>query len=73
MSSEPLPPVVLGLNAAILAVTDEVPRVLTVQRAGHALAAPEELAPPAAGPGERDLPDALPFGPLDPEIGRAHV
>jgi len=66
LTSEPLPPVVLGLNAAILAVTDEVPRVLTVQRAGHALAAPEELAPRAAGPGERDLPDALPFGPLDP-------
>ncbi len=61
-----LPPVVLGLNAVILAVTEEVPRVLTVQRAGHALAAPEELAPAAKGDG-RDLPDALPFGPLDPE------
>ncbi len=59
-----LPPVVLGLNAVILAVTGEVPRVLTVKRAGHALAAPEELAPPPAG---GDLPDALPFGPLDPE------
>jgi hypothetical protein len=58
-----LPPVVLGLNAVILAVTDEVPRVLTVKRAGHALAAPEELLP---APEERDLPDALPFGPLDP-------
>ena len=63
MSAE-LPPVVLGLNAVIVAVTDEVPRVLTVKRAGHALAAPEELA--AARPGPRDLPDALPFGPLDP-------
>ena len=64
-----LPPVVLGLNAVILAVTEEVPRVLTVQRAGHALAAPEELAV-SAGPATRragaDLPDALPFGPLDP-------
>jgi len=58
--------IVLGLNAVILAVTDEVPRVLTVQRAGHALAAPEELAGATAGPGGRDLPDALPFGPLDP-------
>ncbi|HEV8631407.1 MAG TPA: hypothetical protein VGV61_13900 [Thermoanaerobaculia bacterium] len=59
----------LGLNAVILAVTEEVPRVLTVKRAGHALAAPEELAAPgeaAAGRGARDLPDALPFGPLDP-------
>jgi hypothetical protein len=61
--SATLPPVVLGLNAVILAVTEEVPRVLTVQRAGHALAAPEELA---STPDERDLPDALPFGPLDP-------
>ncbi|HXT21347.1 MAG TPA: hypothetical protein VN923_11390 [Thermoanaerobaculia bacterium] len=69
MSSE-LPPVVLGLNAVILAVTEEVPRVLTVQRAGHALAAPEELARAGDGRDARDaidLPDALPFGPLDPE------
>jgi hypothetical protein len=61
-----LPPVVLGLNAVILAVTDEVPRVLTVQRAGHALAAPEELARADDEHGGRDLPEALPFGPLDP-------
>jgi hypothetical protein len=50
----------------ILAVTEEVPRVLTVKRAGHALAAPEELASTAEERGGRDLPDALPFGPLDP-------
>ncbi|HEV8239378.1 MAG TPA: hypothetical protein VGS57_08435 [Thermoanaerobaculia bacterium] len=65
-SPKELPPVVLGLNAVILAVTDEVPRVLTVRRAGHALAAPEELALAATAPRDRDLPDALPFGPLDP-------
>jgi hypothetical protein len=58
------PPVVIGLNAVIVAVTEEVPRILTVKRTGHALAAPEELASMAAGD---DLPDALPFGPLQPE------
>ena len=40
--------------------------MLTVRRAGHALAAPEELTREAVEPGDRDLPDALPFGPLDP-------
>ena len=54
-----LPPVVLGLNAVILAVTAEVPRVLTVQRTGHALADPQEVAPAGGEP-----PDALPFGPF---------
>jgi hypothetical protein len=58
-----LRPVVMGLNAVIVAVTEEVPRILTVQRTGHALAAPEELEP-LAWPGRP--PDALPFGPLDP-------
>jgi hypothetical protein len=62
----PPPAVVLGLNAAILAVTAEVPRVLTVQRAGHALADPREASPPPGG----EPPDALPFGPLDPESDR---
>jgi hypothetical protein len=51
---------VLGLNAVILAVTAEVPRVLTVQRTGHALADPQEVH------GAGEPPDALPFGPLDP-------
>lgn len=59
--------VAVGLNAVIVAVTEEVPRILTVKRAGHALAAPEQLEPldwrgtPA---------DALPFGPLEPERHR---
>jgi len=44
----------VGLNAAIVAVTEEVPRVLTVPRPG------------ARGAAE----DALPFGPLDPESDR---
>jgi hypothetical protein len=66
--SDELPPVVLGLNATILAVTEEVPRVLTVRRAGHALATPQELAASSkrGKRGTLDLPDALPFGPLDP-------
>lgn len=44
----------LGLNAVILAVTDEVPRVLMVRRRSA-----REVAE-----------DALPFGPLDPEGDR---
>ena len=48
------PSVVVGLNAVIVAVTEEVPRVLTVSRIDHAL------------PGKRQA-DALPYGPLRPE------
>ncbi len=48
------PSLVVGLNAVIVAVTDEAPRLLTVERAEHGLG--------AAGAGE----PALPFGPLDP-------
>jgi hypothetical protein len=48
--------VAIGLNAVIAAVTDEVPRVLTVRRAGD-------------GPGGA-AEDALPFGPLEPETDR---
>lgn len=45
----------LGLNAVIVAVTEEVPRILTIRR-----------TPPSGGPPE----DALPFGPLEPELDR---
>ena len=48
------PSVVVGLNAVIVAVTEEVPRVLTVSHIDHAL------------PGGRQA-DALPYGPLRPE------
>jgi hypothetical protein len=62
--AELLLPVVIGLNAVIVAVTEEVPRVLTVTRTGPALVAPEALESTA----ERgEPPDALPFGLLDPE------
>lgn len=46
-------PVVVGLNAVIVAVTDETPRILTVTR------------PPGNEDG-RDASPGLPFGPLDP-------
>jgi len=45
----------LGLNAVIVAVTDEVPRVLTVRRPGRAPG------------GQARAENALPFGPLEPE------
>lgn len=50
----------IGLNAVIVAVTEEVPRILTVRRARPA---------PADGSGEI-VEDALPFGPLEPETDR---
>jgi hypothetical protein len=46
--------IVIGLNAVIVAVTDEEPRLLTVERSEHGL----------AGRGAHE--PALPFGPLDP-------
>ena len=58
---QPFPTVVVGLNAVILAVTAEVPRVLTIARTDHALGVPEDAAARAGA-----APDALPFGPLDP-------
>jgi hypothetical protein len=50
-------PVTVVLNAVIVAVTDESPRVLTVRGAGDSGAKREEFA-------------ALPFGPLDSERDR---
>jgi hypothetical protein len=47
------PEVAVGLNAVIVAVTDEEPRLLTVERSEHA-------------PGACAATPALPFGPLDP-------
>ncbi|HVT15453.1 MAG TPA: NUDIX domain-containing protein [Thermoanaerobaculia bacterium] len=53
-----MPKIAIGLNAVIAAVTDEVPRILTVRRPG-----PDT----SHGAGAED---ALPFGPLDPENDR---
>ena len=62
------PPVVIGLNAVIVAVTEETPRILTLKWAGHSLAGQ------AAAPGRPGLlfqpPDAIPFGPFDPSSDR---
>jgi hypothetical protein len=55
--------IAIGLNAVIVAVTDEVPRVLTVRRRDAAAAARQGET--VGGPE-----DALPFGPLDPETDR---
>ena len=55
------PPIALWLDAVIVAVTDEVPRVLTVRR-------DERLDDPSAPPEAAE--DALPFGPLEPDIDR---
>lgn len=56
MSEETHPQLVVGLNAVILAVTGEEPRILTVRPGESALAVPEG----------GDAGEALPFGPLDP-------
>jgi hypothetical protein len=48
------PPIVVGLNAVIVAVTDDEPRLLTVERSDRVALAAGADAP------------ALPFGPLDP-------
>jgi hypothetical protein len=48
------PSISVGLNAVIVAVTDDEPRVLTIERSDQLPAAERAYAP------------ALPFGPLDP-------
>ena len=55
---------VIGLNVAVVAVTDEEPRVLTVRRVSHTLGGAQ--APGAAAPDAADVPEALPFGPFEP-------
>ncbi len=61
------PLVVIGLNAVIVAVTEETPRILTVKRAEHSLAGglmlEQETSP-------LEPFDAIPFGPFDPSTDR---
>lgn len=57
------PLVMIGLNAVIVAVTEETPRILTVKRAEHSLA--QDL-----DGGTAESPDAIPFGPFDPSSDR---
>ncbi len=59
------PLVVIGLNAVIVAVTDETPRILTVRRTEHPLA--RELNGNLLKLGS---PDSIPFGPFDPSSDR---
>ncbi len=61
------PQVVIGLNAVIVAVTEETPRILTVKRAEHSLAGGMNQAPDAT---RIEPPDAIPFGPFDPSSDR---
>ncbi|HVT61605.1 MAG TPA: hypothetical protein VHR45_24805 [Thermoanaerobaculia bacterium] len=56
-----MPKIAIGLNAVIAAVTEEVPRILTVRR---------RAAGGGGGVAEPAREDALPFGPLDPESDR---
>jgi hypothetical protein len=58
------PPVVIRLNAVIVAVTEEIPRILTVKALG------EGLAPRSPDDSSRKALDAIPFGPFDPSIDR---
>jgi hypothetical protein len=59
--------VVVGLNAVIIAVTDEQPRVLTVSLPGDT---PIEGGGRPGVRGEAELVEALPTGPLDPTADR---
>lgn len=61
------PDIVVGLTAVILAVTDEVPRVLVVRRMRHPLATPAQRG---SSDDAADSPDTLPFGPFEPEHHR---
>jgi hypothetical protein len=70
----PEPPIVIGLNAVIVAVTKESPRILTISssadQTGNPGVARRGGGPPGEGPaGESNL-DVLPHGPLDPHADR---
>ncbi len=55
----------VSLTAVVVAVTEEVPRVLVARRMRHDLATPAQQGDgEAAMPG--DSPDTLPYGPFDP-------
>jgi hypothetical protein len=56
--------IIIGLNAVIVAVTAEVPRILTVKRTVQHFDTLDAIEP---SPPDGDEADALPFGPLEPE------
>jgi hypothetical protein len=59
--------VIIGLDAVIVSVIEETPRVLIVKRADHMLAMPEQRDRQAD---LETVPDALPFGPFNPARDR---
>ena len=61
------PDTVVGLTATVLAVTEEVPRILVVRRMRHHLATPAQRG---SSTSVSDTPDTLPFGPFDPQRHR---
>ncbi len=61
------PIIVIGLNAVIVAVTEETPRILTVKRTEMPLA--PEIDPSEKIPQAKSL-DAIPFGPFDSSSDR---
>lgn len=62
------PSVIIGLNAVIVAVTQETPRILTVNRTEHSLTLRAGGSDDRRGRG-RGV-EALPFGPFDPDADR---
>ncbi len=69
----------IGLNAVIVAVTDEEPRILTLERSEPGnretptttrRPSPSTVPPRRIADGAPRFLDALPFGPLDPEAHR---
>jgi hypothetical protein len=58
---------VIVLTAVVVAVTEEIPRVLVVRYVTHALATPAQQGPTDS---IVDSPDALPFGPFEPSTHR---
>jgi hypothetical protein len=62
------PPVVIGLNTVIVAVTDETPRILTVRPTGDSIG--QERSGPSQKPSTSGSLDAIPFGHFDPGADR---
>jgi hypothetical protein len=62
------PPVIIVLNAVIVAVTEETPRILIVKRSEHSLAG--QLDRSFSILPKIEAPDAIPFGPFDPASDR---
>lgn len=63
------PSITLSLSAVIVAVTEEVPRVLVARRVRHDLATPSQQG--AAAEHASDSPDTLPYGPFLPDQHRS--